>query len=219
MTSAVIDSSPDLRLVPPTAPATGPRSLRDAIEAVHDHCRQTEMRRMVRAREIAIERSKQSVTVSRSTFDSMQQRLRETAALRRLTEGGPMWMVAFDSMAPFALREVPPALARHLGNAPEAGRTLSQLFVSADAARLQRALFDRDTDIAMTLQLRRADGHGPRVMVHLLPADDAEPDLRWACLVRLPQDDETVVERTPARRPLVKPTQRPRTEAWPLQSR
>jgi len=94
---------------------------------------------------------------------------------------------------------------------------LSQLFVSVDAARLQRALFDRETDIAMTLQLRRADGHGPRVTVHLLPPDAAEPDLRWACLVRLPQDD-AVVERIP-RRTLVKPTQRPRADAWPLQSR
>jgi len=48
MTSAVLES-PDLRLVPPSAPAIGPRSLRDAIEAVHEHCRQTEMRRMARA--------------------------------------------------------------------------------------------------------------------------------------------------------------------------
>jgi hypothetical protein len=206
----------------PTAPshiAKPSRSLSAAVAAVNDHCLRTELRRLTRAHESTLAREHAQVTVTRIAYDAMHRQLVAAAALRKLVEQGPLIVLPFDASPPHALREAPEALARALGrsSASVLGASLMQLFVPADAARLQRALHDDDSaGTTLILQLRRPDGSGERCCLHLLPPDAAQSALRWACLMRLPQE-ESANERT-ARRPLPKPAMRPRSEAWPQPS-
>jgi hypothetical protein len=73
---------------------------------------------------------------------------------------------------------------------------------------------DEAAGTTLMLQLRRADGNGERCGLHLLPPDASQSALRWACLMRLPQDD-LELERTSPRRIASKPGTRPRSETWP----
>jgi hypothetical protein len=193
------------------------RSLSEAVAAVNDHCLRTELRRLKHTQQIVQARADSSITVQRSTLDDMRSQLVAAAALRQLVEQGPLVVVAFDASAPHALREAPTALARTLGCEPQAlyGRSLQQLFAAGDAVRLQQALRDADgAAVTLVLQLRAFDGASASCCLHLLPPDPAQPDVRWACLMRLPQDD-SMAERPAARRPLVKPVLRSRADNWP----
>jgi len=194
-------------------------SLRTAVAAVNDHCLRTELRRLARAHESTLARERTQVTVPRIAYDAMRRQLVAAAALRRLVEQGPLIVLPFDASAPHAMREAPEALSRALGRPSAAllGCALTQLFVPADAARLQSALHnDEAAGTTLMLQLRRADGNAERCCLHLLPPDATQTALRWACLMRLPQD-ELALERTP-RRVVPKPATRPRSEAWPQPS-
>ena len=219
MTSTVADNITEPEASGPTAPsriAEPSRSLSAAVAAVNDHCLRTELRRLTRAHESTLARERAQVTVPRSAYDAMHRQLVAAAALRRLVEHGPLIVLPFDAASPHAVREAPDALTRALGRSSTSvlGASLTQLFVPADAARLPRALHDDEAaGTTVMLQLRRADGNGERCCLHLLPPDGAQSALRWACLMRLPQD-ELVAERT-LRRPLPKPALRPRSEVWP----
>jgi hypothetical protein len=207
----------------PTAPsrnAEPSRSLSAAVAAVNDHCLRTELRRLTRAHESTLARERAQVMLARTAYDAMHRQLVAAAALRKLVEQGPLIVLPFDAAPPHALREAPDALARALGRSSTAvlGASLTQLFVPADAARLQRVLHDDEaTGTTLMLQLRRPDGNGERCCLHVLPPDGAQSALRWACLMRLPQE-ELATERTTARRPLPKPAMRSRSEAWPQPS-
>ena len=219
MTTTLADSSTEPQASGPTARshiAEPSASLRAAVAAVNDHCLRTELRRLARAHESAQARERTQVTVPRNAYDAMHRQLVAAAALRRLVEQGPLIVLPFDAASPHAVREVPDALSRALGRPSAAlhGGTLMQLFMPADAARLQRALRDDEVEgTTLMLQLRRADGSGERCCLHLLPPDAAQSALRWACLMRLPQD-ELAAERT-LRRAVPKAAMRPRSEAWP----
>ena len=101
-------------------------------------------------------------------------------------------------------------------DAPAHGQPFTQCFMPSDALRVQRALLALDSDLTMAVELRRAQVPGQRHLLHLLPPDPAQPDIRWAFLSPLPFDAEETEHST--RRRLAKPSLRPQLQATPLQS-
>jgi PAS domain-containing protein len=218
MTSTFADAPTEPQAARPTTPSrlAQPSSLKAAVAAVNDHCLRTELRRLARAHEATLARGRVQVTVPRTAYDAMHRQVVAATALRRLVEQGPLIVLPFDASAPHAVREASDALSRALGrpSASVLGSALTQLFMPADAARLQRALRDdQAAGTTLLLQLRGADGNGVPCCLHLLPPDGAQGALRWACLMRLPHD-ESAAERA-IRRTLPKPVMRPRPDVWP----
>jgi hypothetical protein len=197
---------------PDAAPA---RTLSDAVAAVTEHCRRTEMRR-VRFTDAFTTMRNNAVTVPRGMFDAMQANLRVVDTLARTLQLGPLVLVAFDAAAPHAVREpaVQPHGAQH--EAFRRGEPLPHWFSAADEVRVQQALLKSDSDQSLTVELRGAGESGQRHLLRLLAPDASQPDLRWACLVCLPHD--TLKAERPTRRAPPKSPQRPRPEAWPLQA-
>ena len=159
------------------------------------------------------------VPVPRSQLQTLEQQAREAAALRGLLDSGPVIALPFSALPPYTLRDMPASLSRALGEEPDAGgqhdRPLTRLFGATDVARLQQALFDGDA-VTLIAQLRRADGRSLRCSVHLSALDPADPDWRWACIVRLPQTPNTA--HTHERHLPPKSNQRPRLDARPASS-
>ena len=116
-------------------------------------------------------------------------------------------------------------VARHAGIAVARDRRTARrrparpaphcLFGAPDVARLQQALFDGDA-VTLIAHLRRADGRSLRCSVHLSALDPADPDWRWACIVRLPQTPNTSHPHERHLPPMS--NQRPRLDARPASS-
>jgi len=198
-----------------TTSISTPRSLSEAVQAVNEHRRQVELRRMAAAQQQSIAGADWAVPVPRSQLQALEQQARDAAVLRGLLDSGPVIAVPFSSLPPHTLRHVPLALARTLdedADDAERDRPLTRLFVAADAARLQQALFDGDA-ATLLAHLRRSDGQVVRCSVHLSAAASADPDWRWACIVPLPP---RIAATKGAERHLPpKPNQRPRLDARP----
>ena len=203
----------------PSSPAgsdTG--SLAAAIRAVNEHRRDIEMRRMALAARDSRTADDWPVPVPRSQLMTLEQQAREAAALRNLLDSGPVIAVPFSALPPYTLRDMPASLARAIGQEPDTASTdrpLTRLFSATDLPRLQQALFDGDA-ATLVAHLRRADGRAQRCSVHLSAADPADPDWRWACIVRLPQ--AAAVPLAPHDRLPPKPNQRPRVDVRPAPS-
>ena len=203
----------------PSPPAkTGERTLSDAIQAVNDHRRGVEMRRMALAAQRRGPAEDWPVPVPRSQLQALEQQAREAAALRGLLDSGPVIALPFSALPPYTLRDMPASLSRAIGEQADAGlrdRPLTRLFGAPDVARLQQALFDGDA-VTLIAHLRHADGRSLRCSVHVSALDPADPDWRWACIVRLPQTQNTA---HPHERHLPpKSNQRPRLDALPAPS-
>lgn len=195
-------------------------SLRAAIQAVNEHRRQMELRRMALAARRDAASADWDVPVPRSRLAAMEQQVREAAALRGLLDSGPVIAVPFSATPPHTLRDTPLALARAIGHGHDTvlrEQPLTRLFLASDVLRLQQALYDGDA-ATLIASLRRVDGRALRCSVHLAPADPAEPDWRWACIVQLPQVRAAV--RSHAAEPSLPPkaNQRPALDARPAQS-
>jgi len=203
--------------ITPRAPArpTAPCSLSEAVQAVNDHRREVELRRMAAAARQSASTSDWSVPVPRSQLQALEQQAREATVLRGLLEAGPVIALSFSALPPYTLRNLPLALSRTLAEDPDAAlrdRPLTRLFVAADVPRLQQALFDGDAATLMA-HLRRSDGRALRCSVHLSAADSSDPDWRWACIVPMPQRTATTHDTEHGLPP--KPNQRPRLDARP----
>lgn len=202
----------------PSMPAASDtRSLAAAIRAVNEHRREVEMRRMALAARDSQPADDWPVPVPRSQLATLEQQAREAAALRNLLDSGPVIAVPFSARPPYTLRDMPASLARAIGQEQDTASTdrpLTRLFSATDLPRLQQALFDGDA-VTLVAHLRRADGRALRCSVHLSAAEPAEPDWRWACIVRLPQAAAALAphDRLPA-----KPNQRPRIDIRPASS-
>jgi hypothetical protein len=129
----------------------------------------------------------------------------------------------FSALPPYTLRDLPDSLARAIGangqchnGAGLRDRPLTRLFIAADVPRLQQALYDGDA-VTLVAHLRRADGRALRCSVHLSTRDAAEPDWRWACIVRLSPVPNAVQPQQERHLP-PKPNQRPRLGARPTSS-
>lgn len=193
-------------------------TLSEAIQAVSDHRREVEMRRMALAAQRSGPADDWPVPVPRSQLQSLEQQAREAAALRGLLDNGPVIAVPFSTLAPYTLRDMPASLARVIGqhDAGVRDRPLTRLFSATDAPRLQQALYDGDA-VTLTAQLRRADGRALRCSVHLSALDPADPDWRWACIARLPQTSNAAQPQHERHLP-AKANQRPRLDALPASS-
>lgn len=203
----------------PTSDSAQPRSLSEAVAAVTEHNLCTEMRRVRHAYASSLARADGgTITLPRAEFDAMHKRLREIGVLQRVLAGGPLRLIAFDAEPPHRVRELPTSLSGDAAaNAALSGQPLAQCFIATDALRVQRALLALDSDLTMTVEWRGAGATGSqRHLLHLLPPDSTQPDIRWACLLRMPTDPYAAERST--RRTLTKPSLRPRPEAWPLQS-
>jgi hypothetical protein len=213
-----VHETPRTADAPSVPAAAGARTLSDAIQAVNDHRRAVEMRRMAAAAQRSHPTDDWPVPVPRSQLQTLEQQAREAAALRGLLDSGPVIALPFSSLPPYTLRHMPASLSRAIGEQPDASvvdRPLTRLFNPADGARLQQALYDGDA-ATLIVHLRRADGRALRCSVHLSALDPADADWRWACIVRLPQTSNAA---HPHERHLPpKPNQRPRLDAWPSPS-
>ena len=208
----------------PSSPANnGARTLREAIEAVNEHRREVELRRVALAARASTPSDDWPVRVPRSQLQALEQQAREGAALRGLLDNGPMVAVPFSVLPPYALREMPASLSHALGG--DAGhardvavraQSLTRLFIATDVPRLQQALYDGDA-VTLIAHLRRTDGRALRCSVHLSAPDPADPDWRWACIVRLPQAS-SVAQPPPERHLPPKPNQRLHHDARPASS-
>lgn len=193
-------------------------SLGTAVQAVNEHRRQIEMRRVALAARDSQPADDWPVPVPRTQLMALEQQAREAAALRKLLDSGPVIAVPFSALPPYTLRDMPASLARAIGQEHDTASTdrpLTRLFSATDLPRLQQALFDGDA-VTLVAHLRRADGHALRCSVHLSATDPADPDWRWACIVRLPQAGagaHAQHDRLPA-----KPSQRPRVDVRPAPS-
>jgi hypothetical protein len=201
---------------------SGPRTLSEAIQAVNEHRREVELRRMALAARASPPSDDWPVPVSRSKLQALEQQAREAAALRSVLDSGPVIAVPFSALPPYTLRDMPASLLHAIG-ADRAGardgaheRPLTRLFVATDLPRLQQALYDGDA-VTLIAHLRRTDGRALRCSVHLSAPDPAEPDWRWACIVRLPQAPNTA-QPQPERHLPPKSNQRPRLDARPASS-
>jgi hypothetical protein len=191
------------------------RSLSEAVQAVNDHRREVELRRMAAQQQQSASGADWAVPVPRSQLQALEQQARDAAVLRALLDSGPVIAVPFSSLPPYTLRSMPLALARTLDE--DAGdaqhdRPLTRLFAAPDVARLQQALFDGEA-ASLVAHLRRSDGQAVRSSVHLSAADPADPDWRWACIVALPQ--RTAAAQTTERHLPPKSNQRPRLDVRP----
>ena len=197
------------------APKATPRSLSEAVQAVNDHRREVELRRMAaQQQQSAAASADWAVPVARSQLQALEQQAREAAVLRGLLDSGPVIAVPFSALPPYTLRNMPLALARTLDeddDDAQRDRPLTRLFVAADVPRLQQPLFDGRA-ATLVAHLRRSDGRVVRCSVHLSAADSGDPDWRWACVVPLPQRGATP---TAERHLPPKPNQRPRLDARP----
>lgn len=216
MTTTATSDNESFRVAPhagrvATQPAL--RSLSEAVQAVNEHRRQVELRRMAAAARSTSASSEWTVPVPRPQLQALEQQSREAAMLRALLDSGPVIAVPFSALPPHTLRSMPSALARTLHEDPDDAlhdRPFTRLFVAADAPRLQQALFD-GAAATLIAHLRRSDGDAVRCSVHVAAADGIDPDWRWACIVPLPQRVATAAERhLPP-----KPNQRPRVDARP----
>jgi hypothetical protein len=169
------------------------RTLNEAIQAVNEHRREVELRRVALAARASAPSDDWSIPVPRAQLLALEQQAREAAALRGLLDSGPVIALPFGVLPPYALRDVPESLLRAIGSDGADGRDaalherpLTRLFIATDVPRLQQALYDGDA-VTLIAHLRRADGRAMRCSVHLSAPDPAEPDQRWACIVRLPQ--------------------------------
>ena len=215
---SAIDPHPTADATPaPTQAPARPCSLSEAVAAVTEHNLRTEMRRVTLAYASSKAQSDGNVSVSRAVFDAMRRRLREASALQRVLDGGALQLVGFDAAPPHVVCEAPgPLPDQAMPDAPVCGQPFTQCFIASDALRVQRALLALDGDFTMTVELRRADVPGQRHLLHLLPADPAAPDKRWAFLLPVPFDAEAPEHST--RRRLTKSSLRHRMQASPLQS-
>jgi hypothetical protein len=210
---------------PPATPAA--RTLSDAIQAVNDHQRAVEMRRMKLAAQQRARSDDWSVPVPRTKLQALEQQARQTVALRSLLDNGPVIAVPFSALPPYTLRDRPASLSRAIGSGHDAtlrDRPLTRLFSATDLPRLQQALYDGDA-VTLIAHLRRADGRALRCSVHLSAPDPADPDWRWACIVpnsvsstvRVPHAADAAAEHHERHLP-PKSNQRPRLDAWPTPS-
>jgi hypothetical protein len=194
-------------------PKAEPRSLSQAVQAVNDHRREVELRRMAAQQQSVAD--DWTVPVARSQLQALEQQAREAAVLRSLLDNGPVMAVPFSAQPPHTLRNMPMALARTLDEDPDDAlhdRPLTSLFVMADVPRLQQALFAGDA-AATVAHLHRSDGRVVRCSVYFSAADPSEPDWRWACIVPLPQ--RTGSGQAAERHAPPKANQRPRLDARP----
>jgi len=218
MSVIAAESSSDSHPIDPTAPPAAspqPRSLSEAIAAVAEYHLLLEMRR-VRLAHAARARANTSITVPRATLDAMQEHLSRTGTQQRPFDDS-LLLLAFDAAPPHAVHQVP--LGRPTGGGedqPLRGRPLAHCFTAGDAVRLQRALLAQGGEHTLIVEWHPLGRAGQRHVLHLLPPDAAQPGARWACLLRLPHDALAAERAT--RGAQVKPTQRPRLGAWPLQS-
>jgi len=199
---------------PPTPKAT-PRTLSEAVQAVNDHRREVELRRMAAQQQSAAASTDWVVPVARSQLQALEQQARDAAVLRGLLDSGSVIAVPFSALPPYTLRNMPLALARTLeedADDAQCDRPLTRLFVAADVPRLQQALFDGDA-ATLVAHLRRSDGRVVRCSVHLSAADSGDPDWRWACIVPLPQ--RTGATAATERHLPPKSNQRPRLDVRP----
>jgi hypothetical protein len=198
----------------------GARALHEAIQAVNDHRREVEMRRMALAAQQMAPAEDWPVPVQRAQLQALEQQARDAAMLRSLLDSGPVIAVPFSALPPYTLRDMPPSLAHAIGDdepdAAKRDRPLTRLFAATDIPRLQQALYDGDAT-TLIAHLRRADGRAQRCSVHLSARDPSDPDRRWACIVRLPQA-ATAAQPHHERHVPAKSNQRPRVEAWPASS-
>lgn len=206
--------------LPTHAASRGSRTLSEAVQAVTDHRREVELRRMALAARLRGPSDDWTVPVPRSQLQTLEQQARQAAALRALLDNGPVIAVRFSALPPYTLRDTPDSLARAIGpGADPAGRDLplTRLFAANDLPRLQQALYDGDA-ATLVAHLRRADGRVQRCSVHLSAQDSADPDWRWACIVpvgaRQPQGAEVQPQHHERHVPS-KSSPRPRLDAWP----
>jgi len=220
--SAIIDTANEPHptaepAAPPTRVASRPCSLREAVAAVTEHNLRTEMRRVALAHAPPRVQGDGNVTVPRSLFDDMRNRLREAGALRHALDGGALQLVGFDAAPPHVVCESPtPLPGQAMSDAPACGQPFMHCLIPSDALRVQRALLALDSHFTMTVELRSADVPGQRHLLHLLAPDPALPDKRWALLSPLPFDTEEAEHST--RRRLTKPSLRHPLQTSPLQS-
>jgi hypothetical protein len=224
MTTIATSGNTSTREAPRAAPAQsqpaahGPCTLSEAVQAVNDHQRQVEMRRMALAARRRTPSDDWPVPVPRSHLQTLEQQAREAAALRGLLDNGPLIAVPFSAAPPYTLRDMPASLCRAMGHRPDGGGRelpLTRLFSAADLPRLQQALFDGDA-ATLTVHLRRADGRAWRCNVHLSAKDAADPDWRWVCIVPdVAPPAEEAVQPVHDRRLAAKSSPRPRLDAWP----
>jgi hypothetical protein len=218
MSAIAAESSIDSHPIEPTAPPAAsqqPRSLSEAIAAVTEYHLQLEMRR-VRLAHAARARANAGITVPRAALDAMQEHLSRTGTQQRAFDDS-LLLLAFGAVPPHAVHEVPAGRPAGGGDdQPVRGRPLAHCFAAGDAVRLQRALLAQDGEHTLIVEWHPLGRGGQRHVLHLLPPDAAQPGTRWACLLRLPHDALAAERAT--RGAQVKPTQRPRLGAWPLQS-
>jgi hypothetical protein len=193
---------------------TGPRTLGEAVAAVTEHCLRTELRRLKALQE----RSNRRVSVDRDTLDAMAERLRQFATLQRLLDRGPLVLIGFDAATPHTVRECSaPWLNGDAARTAWALLPLPQWFVATDAARVRQALQTTDDEVTLTVELERG-ANSQRHLLQLLPLDPEQPDLRWACLLRLAPQPAKFADRASRRTP-PRPTVSPRAQSLPPQSR
>lgn len=205
----------------PVAAKTGPRTLSEAIQAVNDHRREVELRRVALAERQSKPADDWPVPVPHSQLQTLEQQAREATALRSLLDSGPLIAVRFSALAPYTLRDMPASLSRAIDadghDAEPRDCPLTRLFIATDVARLQQALYDGDAVTLIAHLHRRTDGRALRCSVHLSALDPAHPDWRWACIVRLPQASNAAPPHHERHLP-PKPNQRPRLDARPTSS-
>jgi hypothetical protein len=202
--------------MPPGSSSPTARTLSEAIQAVNDHQREVEMRRMALAARQRARADDWAVPVPHTRLQALERQAREAAALRGLLDNGPLIALPFSALPPYTLLDMPASLARATGESHDDGvvdKPLTRLFSATDMPRLQQALFDGDA-VTLTAHLRRADGRALRCSVHLSALDPADPDRRWACIVPLPQAS-SAAQPHHERHLSAKPSQRPRLDAWP----
>lgn len=199
-----IDPRPNGPAPAPTLGTACSRSLSEAVAAVNEHTRRTEMRRVRQAHASMNTR----VTLPRAAFAAMQTRLRDTGALQRLLDDDAMVLLAFDTKAPHRVREV---RGDGVPDPTLRGQPLQQWVGATGLPPLRRALLAPNSELTTTVELHREGGPAQRHLLHLLPTDPMLPGSRWSCLVRLP-DDASIAERLPRRAPAL-PGAQPRPAA------
>jgi hypothetical protein len=218
-----LHAAPRAAGVPSTPVNNSARTLSEAIQAVIEHRREVELRRMALAARASAAPDDWPVPVPRSQLLALEQQAREAAALRGLLDRGPVIALSFSVLPPHALRDVPASLLRAIGGDGADGgdtalheRPLTRLFIATDVPRLQQALYDGDA-VTLIAHLRRADGRALRCSVHLSAPEPGDPAWRWACIVRLPQAPNAT-QPHPERHLPPKSNQRPRLDAQPASS-
>jgi hypothetical protein len=217
-----LHAAPRAAGVPSTRANNSARTLSEAIQAVIEHRREVEVRRMALAARASAPPDDWPVPVPRSQLVALERQAREAAALRGLLDSGPVIVLSFSVLPPHALRDMPTSLLRALGGDGADGRDaaqqecpLTRLFIATDVPRLQQALYDGDA-VTLIAQLRRVDGRALRCSVHLTAPDPTDPDWRWAFIVRLPQASAPQLHHERQLPP--KSNQRPRLDARPASS-